>query len=259
MLHIRVKTSLTLFFVCIMFLAFGPGSVFAVSSDNDLDREIIQNDFSVSRDKFTSFYENSLIRFYFKQVDKAYRDLLISTRRDNFRGYCAMYVNNLLVYFGINHNYIKGNANTLYSQYSAMSYTDNGYFIESISAKEHTLKESLALLSDPECPVEKILVIFSKGATEKGKEFGHVFYVNALIEDTVVFSESSPSIFPDRTVPDGKPMALTIDDICNKYDYYKFEGIIYFSSISEEPSYSDYWYNASCRYALADVCHYRRK
>lgn len=250
--------------ITVLFLSFVLFlSCFGFSYANEPDNE--RNDIDISffssptSESFNLIYYNSLKKYYFDQIEKAYRHLLISARRENFRGYCAMYVNNLLVYFGINKTYIKGNANTLFSLYSSKSYTDNGYFIEAISAKEHSLKEALSMISETNAPAEKIMVLFSKGATEKGKEFGHVFYVNAIINDEVIFSESSPSIFPDRTVSDGKPMALSIKEVCEKYEYYKFEGIICFTSISEHPSYTELWNKMRCCYTVADTLRYRRK
>lgn len=214
-------------------------------------------DLALSPVDFSSLYKLSLERFYAKQIETAYQALLKTTNREDFRGYCAMYVNNLLVYFGINSSYIKGNANLLYSLYSAKSYTDNGFFVEDYSAKNYSLKDALSLFTDSDTPEERILVIFSKGATEKGKEFGHVFYVNAILGDKVIFSESSPSIFTDRVVQDGKPLILTVDEVCEKYAYYKFEGVIQFTSFSEPSSFIHHLRERDCRYLLPLSTHGR--
>lgn len=203
-----------------------------------------------SASDFARLYKLSLVDFYRGQISKAYKTLLRNTRRENFRGYCAMYVNNLLVYYGVNDTYIKGNANTLFSLYSKKSYTDTGYFIESVSAKEYTLKEALTLYAT-DSPTEIILVVFSKGATEKGKEFGHVFYVNAIIGDTVVFSESAPFAIDNEIIPEGSPIVCSIDQICEKYKYYKFEGILHFVSLSEPPFFLSHWRDIKCRHMLS--------
>lgn len=248
----QISKKLFAILVCVsllfVFCAFSHDNL---SGNSAAEREPLEIPSSFSSENFSLLYKRSLIRFYCKQIRIAYHNLLLITRRDNFRGYCAMYVNNLLVYYGVNRDYIKGNANVLFSLYSGKSYTDSGYFIESISAKDYSLHEALSLFSMSESPEEMILVVFSKGATEKGKEFGHVFFVNAIIGDTVIFSESSPSIFEDGTVPDGCPLILSIDQVCDKYAYYKFEGIIHFSSFSEPPLYANFWKNKACHFSAS--------
>lgn len=246
-MHRENGLKIVIVFILIIGLAM---PFFSVRSESADPIAVEQDCTEVSADSFSALYKLGLIRFYKKQISSAYESLLQSTHRDDFKGYCAMYANNLLVYFGINKTYIKGNANSLYSIYSPKSVTDNGFFVEEFPAKKYSLKEALSLFSCFEAPQEKFLVIFSQGATEKGKEFGHVFYVNGIIGDTVVFSESSPSFFSKNTVPEGEPLILTIDEVCEKYAYNKFEGIIHFSSLSEPPSFTDFWRGKTCRYEI---------
>ena len=251
------------FMICIivvaLILCFFPYCSQAENEMTSPEKTIDLSQNSVSAESFSEFYHYALSHFYAKQITKAYNALLYQTRRDNFRGYCAMYVNNLLVYFGINHAYIKGNANVLFSLYDAKSYTDNGYFIETLSAKEYTLSDALLALSASESPIENILVVFSKGATEKGREFGHVFYVNAIIGNQVIFSESSPFVLSDDTViQDGKPIIMSINQVCNKYEFYKFEGTIHFTSLSMPHSFTEFWYGARCNYSPLQASGSRR-
>lgn len=242
------KIFITLLSAC-LFLSFC-----GFSYSRNLNTQFTEADYEIpssfTAENFYRMHAHRLIRYYCKRVEAAYRHLIRITRRDNFKGYCAMYVNNLLVYYGINSEYVKGDANVLYSKYSSKSYTDNGYFIEAISAKDYTLREALLLYTQAGSPSENILVIFSKGATEKGKEFGHVFYVNCIIGNTVVFSESAPSVFETVTVPEGAPLVCSIDEVCEKYANYKFEGLIHFTSLSEPPAYIEYWHEKNCKYTF---------
>ena len=183
-----------------------------------------------------------LERLYSTDIREAYRAVLKSTNRENFRGYCAMYVNNLLVYYGINRSYIKGNANVLYGIYSRKQETDGGYTVEATPMRSSNMEEILLSLSADGTPREFYLLAFSKGQTEKGKEFGHSVFINVVIGDTVVYSESAPVQHGDVYIQDGDPVVCSVAELVNRYRYCKPDGIVHFVPQSGETRLSAYFH-----------------
>lgn len=181
-------------------------------------------------------YGEALMNACLSEVREAYAAVLKAANRKDFKGYCAMYVNRLLVHFGINVEYIKGDANRLYGIYSHMEETDGGYKIKLYPARQYSLEEALGTILAENDQPRHIMAVFSKGVTEKGQEFGHVVYINCIANGQVVYSESSPYRVDNTTVVEqGEPLVCSVGEFAERYRYYKADGVVWFVKEGEIP------------------------
>lgn len=149
--------------------------------------------------------------------------------RSSFSGYCGKYVNNMLVYYGINTRYIGGDGNDAFNNYAYAKGTSGGYRIEIYSRRYYTLQEALETLSRRSCISRNILVGFSRGRSSKGRKFGHAVYIDSIIDGKIYFSESyDVEIQEDVIIPEGTVFVWDIDTFCEYYAVCKLDGLIHF-------------------------------
>ncbi|MCC8076790.1 MAG: S-layer homology domain-containing protein [Oscillospiraceae bacterium] len=165
----------------------------------------------------------------------------------SFQGLCGMSVNSTLMVLGINNTYIVANGNQEWNIYSGKATSSGGYEIRTYNAREYTLKTALEAIDQSDNAVN-LMVCFDRSPSLKGATYGHVFFIHAVIDGTVYYTESFATTWNGEKVPEGELIAVAIEDLCNYYIAYTFEGIVQFidHTYDDDPILSE-------RYPFTDI------
>lgn len=165
-----------------------------------------------------------------QQVESIYKAALRATGRYSFRGYCGAAVDWQVYKLGIITQVIGANGNGQYDMYKNSTYSTGGYRIRAYSAKAYTLKQALnAVTANGTKNAYNILVGFQKTNTYAGQKYGHAVFIHAIIDGIVYFTESYALTIGGVTYPEGKCVAVSIDQFCKSYNAWTtFDGVICF-------------------------------
>lgn len=151
-----------------------------------------------------------------------------AARRSSFHGWCGLMVSHQLKELGINKKRVSLNGNDQYDYYCDMEMTTGGYYINAYDAADYSLKEALLAVSrDGKRDVRNIMVGFQWTNTSAGRYYGHVLFINGIIDGTVYFVESFDFHFGDE----GTVISCSIDTFVDFFDKWtSFEGLIHFGT-----------------------------
>lgn len=180
-----------------------------------------------------------------KQVEDTYKKALKSVGRYSFRGLCGAAVDWQVYTLGIITKVIGANGNDQYDMYKNSAYSTGGYRIKAYSAKNYTLKEALNAASENGTKnAYNLIVGFQKTNTSAGRKYGHAVFIHAVIDGVVYFTESYSLTVNGTKYPEGKCIAISIDQFCKVYNAWTtFDGVINFGlktyndSCQEYPAY----------------------
>lgn len=161
------------------------------------------------------------------RVVDTYRAALERAELETFAGWCAKSVNNHLMVLGINTRYIPCNGNAEWESYAYRQMTSGGYPIRTYAATDYTLKKALRAAAQSD-HTSNIMVCFQEGRTNKGKRYGHTFYIHTILDGMVYFAESFRTDWPFGTIEEGNLIKVSIEDLCSYYDICGFEGLVQF-------------------------------
>ncbi len=152
--------------------------------------------------------------------------------RSSFNGYCGTMVGYQLKGLGINTNLWAVDGNKHYDHYINMKETSTGYKITCYSASSGTIEQIInSITKNGTVDAYNLLVGFQKGSTSSaGQTYGHVMFINGIIDGTVYFCESYNATIGGKWYKEGTVISCSISTFAN---YYKnactqFEGIVHF-------------------------------
>lgn len=183
-----------------------------------LDKEMEEQEGEAAQARIVEMYEAALAR----------------SRKKSFKGYCGAYINNLMMVYGINTQYVKGNGNQIFDNYKKMEVTTGGYVVHAYNRKEYTLEEALQDIASQEEIVHNIVVGFSKSPTKAGKKYGHCVYIDTIMNGMVYYSECYTVKFGEETIESGTPLVRTLEEFLDYYKNYKLDGVLYFTLPEEQ-------------------------
>lgn len=165
-----------------------------------------------------------------QQVESTYKAALRATGRYSFHGYCGAAVDWQVYMLGIITKVIGANGNNQYDMYKGSTYSTGGYRIRAYSARNYSLKETLHLLTeDGTKNAYNILVGFQKTNTTAGQKYGHAVFIHAIIDGVVYFTESFSLTVGGKSYPEGKCIAVSIEQFCKSYNAWTtLDGVISF-------------------------------
>lgn len=157
------------------------------------------------------------------------------SKRDTFRGYCGAYINSLMMVYGINTEYVKGNGNQIFDNYKKLDVSTGGYTITAYDCREYTLEEALLDISTQNAIAHNIVVGFTRSPrSEAGKKYGHCVYVDTLMNGMVYYSECYTVKFGEEAIESGTPLVRTLEEFLDYYKNYKLDGVLYFTLPEEQ-------------------------
>lgn len=165
------------------------------------------------------------------QIVSTYKSAKKLAGRNSFSGYCATLVNWQLYLLGINTEKIGNNGNQEYDYYSALTHSSGGYRINAYSASRYTLRDALnaATRNGTKNAYNLIVCFQSTRNSLAGRLYGHAFFIHAVIDGVVYFSESSSVSVGGSYFPAGSAVSCTIDELCSYYATWgTYEGLICF-------------------------------
>lgn len=186
-----------------------------------------------------------------QEITDTYKLAQIKSEIYSFSGLCGAFVCWQTLLLGIDWEYKGGNGNELFDKYKDLPYSTGGYGITAYAAPDYTMRSAIEELTK-DGPVFDLLVGFEHGSnTAEGKKYGHAMFVNAIIDDTVYFSESFRFFVNHKYYREGTPVTCSVDDFCKVYErsFTQFEGIIHFTA-PDETFTTGTWENL--RWALKD-------
>ncbi len=148
----------------------------------------------------------------------------------SFHGICAFLVNAQTYLLGIDTRRSGLNGNMEFDYYSKMELTDGGYRVRSFPASAYTLRQALdAVTACGRVDAYNLMVGFQSTTTELGQMYGHVLFINGIVDGTVYFTESYSASLGGKYWAEGTPIYCDIDTFCDYYeDWTQFDGLIYF-------------------------------
>lgn len=164
----------------------------------------------------------------YNKTRRSYTSSLASYGKPSFYGYCATLVAYQLRYNGITKYAELCNGNEMYDRYKNKTRSAGGYYIHPYSAKDHTLEETLNVISENGTKdVYNILVGFQWTNTAAGAKYGHTVFINGIVDGTVYFTES----FDSATIgKEGTVGQVSIAKFAKMYgSWTRYEGCIYFT------------------------------
>ncbi|MGE4354481.1 MAG: S-layer homology domain-containing protein [Oscillospiraceae bacterium] len=178
------------------------------------------------------------------QISSDYSAAQKAAGRSSFNGWCGMYVGYELLVNGINTYYEGKNGNNTFDYYAAMNTSSGGWNIASYYCSTYSLKDALEAVASSGSAYN-IVACFSKGVGTSGQIYGHTLYIQAIIGDTIYYSESFPCAVGGSYHAEGTPIVCSIDDFVNWYVYNTngkyaavFEGLVHFTNGSEPEEYT---------------------
>lgn len=165
-----------------------------------------------------------------QQVEEIYKQALKATKRYSFRGYCGAAVDWQVYQLGIISKVIGANGNDQFDMYRYSNYSTGGYRINAYSSRNYTLKSALnAITENGTKDAYNLIVGFQKTNTSAGQKYGHALFIHGIIDGIVYFTESYNLTINGKTYPEGKCVAVTIDQFCKSYNSWTtFDGVICF-------------------------------
>lgn len=168
-----------------------------------------------------------------ENVIYSYKEALKLAKRNNFFQYCGTMVGYQLKALDINPDLFGLDGNLHYDHYKTMTKTSTGYKINLYPASKGTIEQTLnAITKNGTIDAYNILVGFQKGGTSPaGQKYGHVMFINGIIDGIVYFCESYNPTIDGKWHKEGTVISCSIAVFA---DYYKractqFEGIVHFS------------------------------
>lgn len=157
---------------------------------------------------------------------RSYTRSLRTAKKTTFSGYCGMLSSHQLWHMGVNSWCASYNGKDQYDAYCDREITSGGYYIRPYSGNEYGLEDALETVSENGTKdVYNILVGFQRTKTTAGRKYGHAMVINAILDGTVYFVESSNTDFG----PEGKVITCSIEKFAEHYNRsMDFEGIIHF-------------------------------
>lgn len=170
-----------------------------------------------------------------ERIREMYQAALDRSGRESFRGYCGAYINQLMMVYGINSEYVKGNGNQIFDNYMDLETTTGGYTVTAYSCKEYTLEEALEEISYVDEIAHNIVIGFTYSPnSEAGKKYGHCIYIDTLMNGMVYYSESYRIHNGEEYIQSGEPIVRTLEEFVTFYQHYKLDGVLYFKLPEEE-------------------------
>ncbi len=174
------------------------------------------------------------------QINSTYSEAKRRANVSSFNGYCAWYVNYVLLILGINSSYVGGNGNQEFDNYKGLSKSSGGYSVTAYPASSYNLKSALNAIASGG-NAYNILVGFEKGAGDDGALYGHTCFIHAIIDGKVYYAESFRARPGGTYYNEGTPIVCSIDEFCNYYNSWAtLDGVIHFGGTggASSPSYS---------------------
>lgn len=165
----------------------------------------------------------------YQEVRKSYLSSLAASEKESFMGYCGLMSSYQLWHMGINDWLVVNDGNKQFDYYSQMEQTTGGYYIKAYPASEFSLEEALNMITrDGSWDAYNLLVGFQKTNTEAGNRYGHCCVINAILDGTVYYAESSPTPMGGA---EGNVITCSIAEFANYYaDWTTYEGVIHFGN-----------------------------
>ena len=165
-----------------------------------------------------------------KQITSTYKAARKISGRKSFSGYCASLVNWQMYLMGITEEKVSNNGNQEYDYFAKLNYTSGGYRVNAYPATRYDLEDALNLVSrDGTMDVYNMIVCFQTTKSAASAQYGHAFFVHAIIDGVVYFSESSSMSINGKYYPEGSAIACPIKEFCAYYARWAvYEGLIYF-------------------------------
>lgn len=176
-----------------------------------------------------------------ERIWEMYETALEQSGRESFRGYCGAYINNLMVAYGINTEYVKGNGNQIFDNYKRLEVSTGGYTITAYDCREYTLEEALEEIAAADEIAHNIVIGFTRSPkSEAGKKYGHCVYIDTLMNGMVYYSECYAVKFGEETIEAGTPIVCTVEEFLDYYRKHTLDGVLYFTLPVEESRESDF-------------------
>lgn len=153
--------------------------------------------------------------------------------RKSFKGYCGAYINQLMMAYGLNTEYVKGNGNQIFDNYKNLDVSTGGYSIFAYDCREYTLEEALLDISARNEIAHNVVIGFTRSPSEAGKKYGHCVYIDTIMHGVVYYSESFNARIDGERVEAGEPIVRTIEEFLDYYKKYKLDGVLYFTMFPE--------------------------
>lgn len=165
-----------------------------------------------------------------KQISRCYRQVLSITGLEKMGGYCATLVNWQLVLLGINKSQLACDGCDEYDMYRYMDMTSGGYKVTRYSARDYTMLEAIkAITENGTRDAYNIAMCFQATNTEAGQKYGHTFFIHAVIDGMVYFSESNDWSVGGTFYASGTPIVCTMEEMVSIYrGWTVFEGAVEF-------------------------------
>lgn len=154
--------------------------------------------------------------------------------KKSFKGYCGAYINQLMMVYGINTKYVKGNGNQIFDNYKNLEVTTGGYAIQAYDCKEYTLEEALREIVSQEEIVHNVVIGFTKSPSKSGKKYGHCIFIDTIMGGNVYYSESSKAESSEGGIEAGDPIVRSLEEFVECYQKYKLDGVLYFVLLDED-------------------------
>ena len=163
-------------------------------------------------------------------VESTYKAALKASKRTTFRSMCGAAVSRQIQVLGITTQNMGANGNGQYDLYKNLEYTSGGYRVKAYPASTYDLAEALNTITEGGTKdAYNILVGFQKTNTVQGRKYGHAVFVHAILDGIVYFTESFDITIAGKKYPEGKCVAVTIDQFAYHYNRWTtFEGVICF-------------------------------
>ena len=164
-----------------------------------------------------------------QEAAQCYQQCLETAGVESFAGTCGFMVSHQLRNLGINSWFISDDGNKQFDYYSQMEQTSGGYYIDAYSAEDYSLIGILQELTRGGTrDVYNLLVGFEWTNTEAGAMYGHVVFVNAILDGTVYFVESFPTSIGGA---EGNVIKCSMMEFANFFaDWTIFDGVIHFGT-----------------------------
>ena len=171
----------------------------------------------------------TLVQTIEKEAKSSYYRSRSTAGRSSFHGVCGLMVSHQLYNLDINKHCIVFNGNDHYDYYASREVTSGGYYINPYPADGYSLQEALMAVSNNGTrDVRNILVGFQWTKTEAGRKYGHVVFINGIVDGTVYFVESFDCPLGG---PEGTINRCSIASFAKYYDSWtQFDGLIHFGS-----------------------------
>ena len=167
-----------------------------------------------------------------KQVSYSYSKAKELSGKSSFNGLCATMVEYQLVALGINEYCLGGNGNDQFDNYKNRQTTTGGYHVTAYPSSNYSISSTLNLLTQNGTKdAYNILVGFTTGSGDAGKKYGHVVFINGIIDGIVYFCESFNATIGGKSYAEGAVISCSISTFANYYNAWTtLDGLIHFTN-----------------------------